>query len=180
MLHDGCIRSRHICTRRFNVYNIHIHGRSVITTYVSFLVLPCLLRDICVTLPGKAQQPQKQCYPFLSVWYFPASKQWYGCQCWGFVTHAQMLMRVMAHKGLHWKLTRGEKSLAASGTRTRISIAPGLSVSCSTHWAIPATHSSLVRHITNAVCWAQNGSTHGHAFTTSKPFFFFKRGQKLS
>jgi len=26
---------------------------------------------------------------------------------------------------LHWKLTRGEISLAAAGTRTRVSIAPG-------------------------------------------------------
>ena len=31
-------------------------------------------------------------------------------------------------KSLHWKLTLGEKSLAAPGTRTRVSIAPGFSV----------------------------------------------------
>ena len=31
-------------------------------------------------------------------------------------------------KSLHWKLTLGEKSLAAAGTRTRISVAPGFSV----------------------------------------------------
>ena len=32
-----------------------------------------------------------------------------------------------------------EKSLAAPGTRTRVSIAPGFSVGRSTNWAIPAT-----------------------------------------
>ena len=100
MLHDGCIRSRHICTRRFNVYNIHIHGRSVITTYVSFLVLPCLLRDICVTLPGKAQQLQEQRYPFLSVCaVFSCIRQWYDCQCSVFLTSAQMLMHATSHEG---------------------------------------------------------------------------------
>ena len=31
-------------------------------------------------------------------------------------------------KSLHWKLAPGEKSLAAPGTRTRINIAPGVSV----------------------------------------------------
>ena len=30
--------------------------------------------------------------------------------------------------GLHWKLSLGEKNLAARGTRTRVSIAPGFSV----------------------------------------------------
>ena len=35
-------------------------------------------------------------------------------------------------QSLHWKLTLGEKSLAAPGTRTRISIAPGVSARHST------------------------------------------------
>ena len=36
----------------------------------------------------------------------------------------------------HWKFTPGEKSLAAPGTRTRVSIAPGFSFGHSTNWAI--------------------------------------------
>ena len=52
------------------------------------------------------------------VQYFHASTQWFGCQCWGLLTCAQMLMRVTAHRGLcwhcktvHWKWTLGEKAL---------------------------------------------------------------------
>ena len=37
------------------------------------------------------------------------------------------------HQSLRWKLTLGEKSVAAPETRTRISIAPGFSVACSTN-----------------------------------------------
>ena len=36
-------------------------------------------------------------------------------------------------RSVHWKLTLEEKSLAAPGTRTRVSIAPGFSVGRSTH-----------------------------------------------
>ena len=44
-------------------------------------------------------------------------------------TSAQMLMQERTPKeSLYWKLTLGEKSLAAPGTRTRVSIAPGFSV----------------------------------------------------
>ena len=41
-------------------------------------------------------------------------------------------------ESLHWKLTLGEKSLGAPGTRTgtRVSIAPGVSIGHSTHWAV--------------------------------------------
>ena len=56
---------------------------------------------------------------------------------WDFLTCAQMLMHAIAHGGctdtlikgssLLWKLTLEEKSLAAPGTRTRASIAPGFS-----------------------------------------------------
>ena len=42
--------------------------------------------------------------------YFCVSKQWWGCQCLGFLTCAQMLMHAIAHRGcantLHWKLTQ--------------------------------------------------------------------------
>ena len=40
-------------------------------------------------------------------------------------------------KSLYWKLTLGEKSLAAPGTPTRISIVLGFSARCCTSWAIP-------------------------------------------
>ena len=33
------------------------------------------------------------------VWYFHVSKQWYGCQCLGFLTRTQMLLHAIAHGG---------------------------------------------------------------------------------
>ena len=37
--------------------------------------------------------------PIQCMQYFPVSKQWYGCQCLGFLTCAQMLMQAIAHGG---------------------------------------------------------------------------------
>ena len=83
---------------------------------------------------GKAQQSQEQRYPFLSVravfscvqtmvWLpvfgiFNVRVDVDSCNC-----TAQRLL-----ESLHWKLTLGEKSLAALGSRTRVSTAPGFSV----------------------------------------------------
>ena len=57
------------------------------------------------------------------VQYFRVSKQWYGCQCLGFLTRAQMLMHVIAHgdctrhreRFSHWKLTLGKNLLPNPG-----------------------------------------------------------------
>ena len=58
------------------------------------------------------------------VQHFCVSKQWYGCQCLGFLTSAQMLMHVIAHMGYMdilrecaLKFTLGEKSLATKGVK---------------------------------------------------------------
>ena len=58
----------------------------------------------------------------------------YMCLCVESLACVQMLMRAIAHGGCTdtVKRTLGEKSLAAPGTRTRVSTAPGLSVSRST------------------------------------------------
>ena len=95
-------------------------------------------------------------------------------------------MHATAHGGcmdttgsLHWKLTLGEKSLAAPWTRTRISTAPGFSVGHSTNWAMPAPsvvlhhiiHSLMptATHITTHPCfwdnWLQQLSTTTMSFT---------------
>ena len=72
----------------------------------------------------------------------------YGCQCLGFLTWAQMLMHAIAHGGCMGTVTESAlkvdsgiiiiikykiKKLAATGTRTRVSIAPGFSVRRSTN-----------------------------------------------
>ena len=78
---------------------------------------------------SKAQQPQEQRYThsYQCVQYFRESKgqcYMYGCHCLGLLTCEQTLMYAIAHgglqgrreiKSLHWKLTAGEKSLAARG-----------------------------------------------------------------
>ena len=51
---------------------------------------------------GTIQQPQEQCYPFLSVCSIfvcsnSVSGNWYDCQCLGFSMCAQMLMHAIAH-----------------------------------------------------------------------------------
>ena len=38
-------------------------------------------------------------HSYQCVLYFHVSKQWYGCQCLGFLTRTQMLMPVIAHRG---------------------------------------------------------------------------------
>ena len=63
---------------------------------------------------------------------------------WIFNRHKRQCMQLhtgvvrTSSESLHWKLTVGENSLAASRTQTCISIAPGFWVGCSTNWAIPA------------------------------------------
>ena len=61
---------------------------------------------------------------------------------WDFLMWAQMLMHTRAvwtpEESLHWKRTLGETSLAAFGSRTHVSIVPGILDWHSTTWAIPA------------------------------------------
>ena len=42
-----------------------------------------------------------------------------------------------------------------------------------------ATHFGPVHDITEADCWAQNGSTHGHVFATFKCWFFLQTGAEM-
>ena len=69
---------------------------------VVVLVLLCLLQNIWVALPGYGTAAARAALPIpISVCsIFCVFKQWYGCQCVGFLTCAQMLMHVIAHGGL--------------------------------------------------------------------------------
>ena len=76
-------------------------------------------------------------HSYQRVQYFGMFKQWFGCQCLGFLMCAQMLMYTIAYVGCEdtvresaQKVDSGRKSisLAAAGTRTRVSIAPGFSL----------------------------------------------------
>ena len=40
-------------------------------------------------------------YSYQRVQYFHVSRQWYGCQCLGFLTCAQLLIQAIAHRGLY-------------------------------------------------------------------------------
>ena len=69
------------------------------------------------------------------VQYFPVSEHWMvcGCQCSGFLTCTEMLMHAIARASCTDTVREsvGEKSLAAPGTRTFVSTAPGFSVQLS-------------------------------------------------
>ena len=68
--------------------------------YLVLQLLLCPMREIQVVLLGKAQQPLSSAtHSYQCVQYFPVSKQWYGCQCLGFLTRAQMLMHAIVHGG---------------------------------------------------------------------------------
>ena len=93
-----------------------------------FLVLHFPLREVGSLCLGKAQQPQEQRYPFLSacvVFSCVPTVVWLP-KCWCMRWHTGAVRT--PSESLHWKLTLGERSLAAPGTRTRVSIAPGFSV----------------------------------------------------
>ena len=106
-----------------------------------YFIVPCW--KLGSPYPSKAHSSRKSSatHSYQCVQYFRVSQRRpYGCQCWGFLTCAQMLMHAISHGGctdivsLHRELTLGEKSLASRGTRTRVSIAPGgFSVGRSTH-----------------------------------------------
>ena len=92
----------------------------------SSVVVFCPLRQVQVALPdmGETYQPREQRYTFLSVCSILCVQQWYGCQCLGFLTCAQILMRAIAHgavpgrtlqESLFWKLTQGEKISCGTG-----------------------------------------------------------------
>ena len=108
-----------------------------------YFIVPCV--KFRSPFLGKAQQLQEQLHTHVSVCsIFLCPMAWLpvlGMLC--------MWLHMWMHchcKSLHWKLTLGEKSFAATGTWIRIGIAPGFSVRplpscscpiCSTNWAIP-------------------------------------------
>ena len=69
------------------------------------------------------------------------SRQWYCCQCLGFLTCAQTLMHATAYGGCMDTIRESAlkaDSLAALGTQIGISIPHGFSVRCPTNLATPA------------------------------------------
>ena len=84
-------------------------------------------------------------HSYQCVQYFPVSRQWYGCQCLGFLTCTQMLMHAIAHRGCTdtvresaLKADWDKNPLPYQGLKPVPVFAPGFSVGCSTSWAIPA------------------------------------------
>jgi len=100
-------------------------------------LLHCPLQEIQVTSPEQRHSSHRSSatHSCQCAQYFPVLKQGCDCQCLGFLgVHRCWCMRLHTEavrtpsESLHWKLTLGEKSLAAPGTRTRVSIVPGLLV----------------------------------------------------
>ena len=113
-------------------------------SYSFFLLafnFPCPLREIRITVTAGATIPIAT--SVCSILVCPHNGM--AASVWDLVTCAQMLMHEIAHGGdvptppeSALELTLGEKSLAAPGTRTRVSIAAGFSVGRCTNGAIPA------------------------------------------
>ena len=111
-------------------------------SFLFFLVLYYTMREIRVALLGKAHQLKEQRYTdsYKRVQYSVSCVQavvYMRLPVFGFWMRAQMSLYgfVQGRERLSWKLALGEKSLAASGTLTRVSIAPGSSVGRSTNRA---------------------------------------------
>ena len=100
-------------------------ARSFFFFFFSFFVLLCPLRQVQVALPdmGKAYQPREQRYTFLSVCSILCVQQWYGCQCLGFLTCAQILMRAIAHRGCTRADTARKSVLEVDSRRKNLSLA---------------------------------------------------------
>ena len=120
---------------------------------------------------GKAQQPQEQCYPFLSAWvvfsgvqtaaWLPVFGILHVCtnvgacdSTWGLYGHRKSVCTGSV----------GEKCFAAWGTQPCVSIVPGFLVRCSI-WAILASHcSALIKMCMHAALtwiWATSRWSHG-------------------
>ena len=64
-------------------------------SYCYISIVPCVKSNRLIWV--RLQQPQEQRCPFLQcVQHLRMSKQWFGCQCLGFFTCAQMFMRTGA------------------------------------------------------------------------------------
>ena len=99
------------------------------------------------------------------------SRQWYCCQCLGFLTCAQTLMHATAYGGC-MDTTRESAlkadSLAALGTQIGISIPHGFSVRCPTNLATPAPMLVMrqsQRQNTPALTWKKWGHNGDEAVT---------------
>ena len=96
----------------------------------------------------RLKQPREQCHPFLAVHagFLYVQTKINGCQCLGSLacvrTNSIATGAAWTPKeSLHWKLTVGEKSLAALENRTCLSSMLG---QCSTNWATSLPQNSCV------------------------------------
>ena len=109
-------------------------------SFLIFLYVIVLCGKFGSPYPGKAQPPQEQRYPFLSVCaVFSCVQTMVGCGI--FNVRTDVVDACDCTRGLYGhrkrvcaeKLTLGEKFLAAPGTRTRVRIAQSFSVGRSTN-----------------------------------------------
>ena len=119
-----------------------------------FLVFHWPLRDIsAVALPWLWHTSPKSsathCYQCVQC--FPVSRQWYGCQCLGFLTWTRMLMRAIAHGGCtdtvrvcteSW--LSGRKNPCRTGNSNPRQYYAWFSDQCSNNWAVLAPSLSPV------------------------------------
>ena len=64
-----------------------------------FTSLPHAGNSVYLTWVRHSSPKSSATHSYQCVWYFPVSRQWYGCHCLGFVMCAQMLMHAIAIGG---------------------------------------------------------------------------------
>ena len=93
-----CFASNIWCQPRFSIcqkkwdYDYYSYYYFKIRSF--FVCWPCRKFGSSYTM----QQPSTE-YSYRCVQYFHVSKQWYGCQCLGFLMCVQMLIHAIAHGG---------------------------------------------------------------------------------
>ena len=71
----------------------------IITTLVCYSLLSEVGNSGHLTRVRYSSRKSSATHSYHCAQYFPVSKQWYGCQCLGFLTCTQLLMHAIAHGG---------------------------------------------------------------------------------
>ena len=102
MLINGCL------------YHLH-HQSHPLFLYLFFLLLLWNLQEIWAALPvtwvRHSSRKSSATHSCQCVEYFPASRQWYGCQHLGLLMCAQIFMQAIAHRGCRVTVRLRESAL---------------------------------------------------------------------
>ena len=115
--------------------NYENSGKADVSFVVFSTSLPFAENSYRLTHVRHSSRKSSAIHFYQCVQHFRVSKQWYGCQCLGLLTCAQMLLHVITHGGCTetvresaLQAVSGRKMASRTGTRTRVSVACGFSI----------------------------------------------------